>query len=91
VQVASNSVAVQVMALRAAAADGETLCSDCMICPTVCARIEAGARGGGVLTRSFYLVRHASDRTSDRLKSVCRCAAQSGSAEISGRLEREVA
>lgn len=63
VQLASNSVAVQTMALRAGAGIGMVHDFALPACPELCRVLPEEVS----LTRSFYLVRHLSDRSSDRL------------------------
>ena len=63
VQVASNSVAVQVMALRSGAGVGIMHDFALPFAP----ELKRVLVNDISLTRSFYLVRHASDRTSERL------------------------
>lgn len=79
VQVASNSVAVQVMALRAGAGIGVVHDFVLPFAPEL-KRILVDEVS---LTRSFYLVRHTSDRTSDRLNRFA--------AALTAGLGREVA
>ncbi|MCW1950405.1 MAG: LysR family transcriptional regulator [Octadecabacter sp.] len=86
VQVASNSVAVQVMALRSGAGVGIVHDFSLPFAPEL-KRVLVDEVS---LTRSFYLVRHASDRTSDRLNRFAAALNQGLKAEIS-RLERLVA
>jgi DNA-binding transcriptional LysR family regulator len=63
VPVASNSVAVQAMALRAGAGVGIVHDFALPFSPELVSIL----RGDVSLTRSFYLVRHTGDRMSDRL------------------------
>lgn len=63
VQIASNSVAVQAMALRAGAGVGIVHDFALPFAP----ELKRVLSDEVSLTRSFYLVRHTSDRTSDRL------------------------
>lgn len=86
VQVASNSVAVQVMALRSGAGVGIVHDFALPFAPEL-KRVLVDEVS---LTRSFYLVRHVSDRTSDRLNRFAVALKQGLNAEIS-RLERQVA
>jgi DNA-binding transcriptional LysR family regulator len=92
VQIASNSVAVQVMALRAAAVDVENPCVGIVhdFALPFAPELKRVLMEEVSLTRSFYLVRHASDRTSDRLNRFAVALHSGLRAEIS-RLEREVA
>ncbi|MFQ3183690.1 MAG: DNA-binding transcriptional LysR family regulator [Alteromonas macleodii] len=92
VQVASNSVAVQVMTLRAAAADFENPCVGIMhdFALPFAPELQRVLKNEVSLTRSFYLVRHTSDRTSDRLNRFAVALHSGLRAEIS-RLERDVA
>lgn len=92
VQIASNSVAVQVMALRAAAADFENPCVGIMhdFALPFAPELKRVLMNEVSLKRSFYLVRHTSDRTSDRLNRFAVALHSGLRAEIS-RLEREVA
>lgn len=86
VQLGSNSVAVQAMALRAGAGVGIVHDFALPAMPEV-RRVLTGQVS---LTRSFYLVRHASDRTSDRLTRFADAVSQGLRAEIA-RLEALVA
>jgi DNA-binding transcriptional LysR family regulator len=99
VQIASNSVAVQVMALRACAAGpgaggGVVEKSSVGIVHDFALPFAPELKRVLIeevsLMRSFYLVRHASDRTSDRLNRFAAALHSGLRAEIS-RLEREVA
>ena len=86
VQVASKSVAVQVMALRSGAGVGIMHDFALPFAPEL-KRVLVDEVS---LTRSFYLVRHASDRSSDRLNRFAAALNHGLKAEIS-RLERLVA
>ncbi|SMX31596.1 LysR family transcriptional regulator [Octadecabacter ascidiaceicola] len=86
VQVASNSVAVQVMALRSGAGVGIMHDFALPFAPEL-KRVLVNELS---LTRSFYLVRHVSDRSSDRLNRFAAALNHGLKAEIS-RLERLVA
>ena len=92
VQIASNSVAVQVMALRAGASAAQTSCVGIVhdfALPFV-PELKRVLVDAVSLTRSFYLVRHASDRTSDRLNRFASALSSGLRAEIA-RLEALVA
>lgn len=82
VQTASNSVAVQVMALRAGGGVGIVHDFALPFAPEL-ARVLTDRIS---LTRSFYLVRHASDRKSDRLNRFAQALLGGVRAEIA-RLE----
>ncbi len=92
VQIASNSVAVQVMALRAGAAGTEKSCVGIVhdFALPFAPELKRVLTDVVSLTRSFYLVRHASDRRSDRLNRFAVALHSGLRAEIS-RLEHEVA
>ena len=83
VQLASNSVAVQMQMLRAGQGIGIVHDFALPFAPEVCPilRNEIG------LTRSFYLVRHAADRRSDRLNRFATALVQGLRAEVA-RLEQ---
>lgn len=78
VQLASNSVAVQAMALRAGAGVGIVHDFALPFAPEL-KRVLVDQVS---LTRSFYLVRHTSDRTSDRLARFGAALAQGIRAQI---------
>lgn len=86
VQLASNSVAVQVMALRSGAGVGITHDFALPFAP----ELKRVLTDQISLTRSFYLVRHVSDRTSDRLNRLAVALNSGLRAEIT-RLEALVA
>lgn len=86
VQLASNSVAVQAMALRAGAGVGVVHDFAMPFAPEL-KRVLVNEFS---LTRSFYLVRHTADRTSDRLNRFADALLRGLRTEIA-RLEREVA
>ncbi|MCF2872772.1 LysR family transcriptional regulator [Octadecabacter sp. G9-8] len=86
VQLASNSVAVQAMALRAGAGVGIVHDFALPFAP----ELKRVLIDEVSLTRSFYLVRHASDRTSERLTRFSEALSAGLKAEIA-RLERQVA
>ncbi len=92
VQLASNSVAVQVMAMRAAALGGGASCIGIMhdFALPFAPELKRVLIDQVSLTRSFYLVRHASDRTSNRLNRFTTALNSGLRAEIS-RLEALVA
>lgn len=86
VQVASNSVAVQVMALRASAGVGIVHDFALPFAPELKRVLTQDVS----LTRSFYLVRHTSDRKSDRLNRFAALLSTGVRREIA-RLEAGVA
>lgn len=86
VHLASNSVAVQAMALRTGAGVGIMHDFALPFTPEL-KRVLVDEIS---LQRSFYLVRHISDRTSDRLTRFATALSTAMRAEIA-RLEREVA
>ncbi len=83
VQLASNSVAVQMQMLRAGQGIGIVHDFALPFAPELC-RILASEIG---LTRSFYLVRHVADRRSDRLNRFATALVQGLKAEVA-RLEQ---
>ena len=86
VQLASNSISVQLMLLRAGGGVGIVHDFAMRFAP----ELRLILREVVALTRSFYLVRHASDRGSDRLTRFAEALIQGLRAEIT-RLEAQIA
>jgi len=86
VQLASNSISVQLMLLRAGGGLGIVHDFAMPFAP----ELRLILRDAVALTRSFYLVRHASDRGSDRLTRFAEALIQGLRAEIT-RLEAQIA
>ncbi len=82
VQMASNSVAVQMQMLRAGAGFGFVHAFAMPFAPELVPVLTAAFR----LTRSFYLIRHAADRRSDRVNRVASALMSGIRAEVA-RLE----
>ena len=85
VQLASNSISVQLMLLRAGGGVGIVHDFAMRFAP----ELRLILREVVALTRSFYLVRHASDRGSDRLTRFAEALIQGLRAEIT-RLEAQI-